>query len=519
MSDVKTNQVTFDSFGFKETIMQAVNKAGFKEPSSIQAKAIPFIMKGRDIIGQAHTGTGKTAAFGLPIIHKLNHNSGIECLVIAPTRELAMQVSEELYKLGHAEKTSVLTVYGGQPYTKQIDGIKRKPNIIVATPGRLLDLLKQKIFNNFAPHTVVLDEADEMLDMGFLEDIEKVFSYIDSEPQTLLFSATMPKPIKKLAESILKNPVIINVTDGMKNTVNENIKEFYSIIRNHERSDAVIRLIDSEDTKKAIVFCRTKSEVDQLNTHLIANGYPSGCLHGDMDQNQRQRTIQRFQGGKISILVATDVAARGLDIKNVSHVFNYHIPFEPELYLHRIGRTGRAGKQGSAITLVTSREYYKLRRFKNVLGGELFPCIVPTTKELREASTQNTLNNVLNQKINSLSENYIDQLIKEDSIENIAMKLLSIILEQDVILGPDQIGLSPEEVERVVADTHDHKDSSGRDGHRRGRSFKSRRRNKERIGSDKKNQSRRSRSNSDEKEHSSRPKRNRSDRKKSYNKD
>ena len=444
-----TEIASFQDFKFSDNIMKAIQDAGFKVPSPIQAKAIPVIMQSKDIIAQAHTGTGKTAAFGLPILNTLKHNETIETLVLTPTRELAMQVSEELYKLGKYEKTSVLTIYGGQPYKRQIDRIRSNPDIIVATPGRLLDLLQQGYLKNLKPTTVVLDEADEMLDMGFLEPIEKVFSYLKNERQTLLFSATMPKPIQKLAEKILKKPVLVSVTDGKKHTVNTNINEMYAIIHDYERDDAIIRLIDSEDVEKSIIFCRTKSEVDRLNTHLIANGYPAGCLHGDMEQNQRKKTINNFQIGKIAVLVATDVAARGLDIKDVTHVFNFHIPYEPEAYVHRIGRTGRAGKDGKAITLVTKKEFQKLQRFKKVIGGEISHCVIPTLNELKKISANKIINEIKSQKIDPSAKEYLKDLVSETSPSYLEEKLISYIIKQLNIIGPDYIGLSLQEVEKL----------------------------------------------------------------------
>ena len=492
--------IDFNSFGLNDKIMQAIHELGFKVPSPIQERSIPVIMKKKDIIGQAHTGTGKTAAFGLPILNSLKHDDSIECLVLTPTRELAMQVSEQLYMLGKYDNTSVLTIYGGQAYKRQIDRIKTTPDIIVATPGRLLDLINKGYLKKLRPTTVVLDEADEMLDMGFLEPIEEIFSHLDANRQTLFFSATMPKPIQKLAENILKDPILISVTDGQKHTVNENINEMYAIIHEHERDDAVIRLIDSEEVDKVIIFCRTKSEVDRLNTHLVSNGYSAGCLHGDMEQGQRKKMITNFQTGKISILVATDVAARGLDIKDVSHVFNFHIPYEPEAYVHRIGRTGRAGKNGIAITLTTKREFQKLKRFKKIIGGEISHCIIPTLNELRKLSVDKIIKEIKDQKINTFAKEYIQNLTKVIPDDLITEKLMSYVIDQLTIIGPESIGLSSDEIQKVInsKDNERHGNQRRRRPHRGGSNrFRSNNDNKQkRYGNRRYNESSSNKSNS-----------------------
>ena len=325
----------FTDFNFKSTIQEAINEAGFKEPSPIQEDAIPHILEGKDVIAQAHTGTGKTAAFGLPVLNMMKAGGDIEALVIVPTRELAMQVSDELYKFGKLSNIKTATVYGGTPYGKQIERINRA-NIIVATPGRLQDLLKSgKI--KISPKFVILDEADEMLDMGFLDEIKNIFTFFKEKKQTLMFSATMPNAIKRLAQEILDNPITITITK--KDSTNKNISQNYYVMAESERDDALIRLIDYKNPTKVIVFCRMKREVDRLVTHLVASGFKAKGLHGDMEQRQREVVIRAFKQGQVDIFVATDVAARGLDVNDVSHVFNYHIPFDSESYVHRIGRT------------------------------------------------------------------------------------------------------------------------------------------------------------------------------------
>ncbi|HAL85970.1 MAG TPA: DEAD/DEAH box helicase, partial [Deferribacteraceae bacterium] len=356
----------FEHFGLSAEVMHGIMECGFKSPSPIQQQAIPHLLEGKDMIGQAHTGTGKTAAFGLPSISRLKKTGEVEMLVITPTRELAMQVSDELYRYGKFADINTTTVYGGQSYSRQYERLRRGTPIVVATPGRLLDILSSGKVKNFTPSIVVLDEADEMLDMGFLEDIQKIFTFLPEDRQTLLFSATMPDSIRKLAATILKDPVHISVMNKEK-TVRD-IDQRYYVIEEQERDDAIIRLIDSFEPTRSIIFCRTKKEVERICTTLIGRGYSAKGLHGDMEQHQREEVMNSFRDGRIYTLVATDVAARGLDVKDVTHVFNYHMPFDSESYIHRIGRTGRAGSKGIAITLVTPQELRGLNRIQRSIG-------------------------------------------------------------------------------------------------------------------------------------------------------
>ena len=450
--DTATNTPSFSSFGLKQTIMQAVTDAGFQTPSPIQAQAIPFAMEGKDIVAQAHTGTGKTAAFGLPCLHHIQHKKGVEMLVITPTRELATQVSDELFRFGKLEKIQTVTVYGGQSYGRQLDRIERGAQVIVATPGRLYDLLKSGKLKNFSPSMVVLDEADEMLNMGFLEDIQNIFAFLPKKRQTLLFSATMPEPIKKLAQQFLQTPTFISVAKEKGSAVSKNIEELYYVIEEHERDDAIIRLIDTEEPTKAILFCRTKREVDRLSSTLLARGYLAKGLHGDMEQPQREEVIRSFHGGKIDTLIATDVAARGLDVQDVSHVFNFHIPFEPESYVHRIGRTGRAGQKGMAITLVTPREFRDLKRIKNLAGSKIENRSIPTLDELKKITESKLIDEITEQHIHKDAANFLEQLAEEIGIENASLKLMSHILEQEGISGPQRIGIGGERLQRLLSD-------------------------------------------------------------------
>ena len=360
----------FSEFDFHPDLFKGVKIAGFREPSPIQEMAIPIINNGSDMVGQAHTGTGKTAAFGLPMMDKLAKGEIERALVITPTRELATQVADELYHLGRFAGIRTLTVYGGVGYGRQIALIHKGVQIVVATPGRLKDLYKKGKIDVFNPEIVVLDEADEMLDMGFLEEIKEIFEYIPQNRQTLLFSATMPEPIKELASNILYKPEFISVV-GDEETTNNIIDQRYYVINETQRDEAIVKLLETEKTNKCIIFCRMKREVDRLTEHLQALGFNASGLHGDLEQMDREIVIKAYRRGQTKIMVATDVAARGLDVKDVTHVFNYHIPFDPQSYVHRIGRTGRAGKSGQAITLVTPEEFRELQRIQKEVGADM----------------------------------------------------------------------------------------------------------------------------------------------------
>lgn len=428
------NEINFNDLGLKASVLKGIENAGFSAPSPVQAQAIPVILQGGDLIAQAQTGTGKTAAFALPILHNLQNNGQIEALVITPTRELAMQISDEVFHLGKFCRTRTICIYGGQNIKHQISFLDKKPQVMIATPGRLLDHLKNNRIKNFNPKIVVLDESDEMLDMGFLYDIEEIFSYLPEDIQVLLFSATMPKPIRDLADKILINPTNIRITPS--EVTNTDISQRYYVINEGERNDAIARLLDTQEPTSSIIFTRTKKEADTLNDLLNEQGYNSVALHGDLDQRARKTAINAFKKKECNILVATDVASRGLDISGVSHVFNYHIPLNPESYVHRIGRTGRAGQKGVAITLVTPLEYKELQRIQNDIGSKLELFEIP-------ASNAQGLKKLLNTKV---SKEAIDMLpTLEDQIDRtqLCLKLLT------CYLAKNKIGLSKEEIQSV----------------------------------------------------------------------
>ncbi|MFA6189263.1 MAG: DEAD/DEAH box helicase [Sulfuricurvum sp.] len=456
------NLGTFADFGLRSEIMQSITHAGFTVPSPIQSLVIPVIMQGRDVVGQAHTGTGKTAAFGLPALNKMHLKGGIEVLIVTPTRELANQVSDEIFKYGKHLGVRTVTIYGGSSYSRQVDLIERGAQVIIATPGRLLDMLSRNMLKGFAPTTVILDEADEMLDMGFLDDINEIFSYLPTERQTLLFSATMPMPIKKLAERILVDPFFASIT--REETTNTDITQQYYVIEESERDDAIIRLMDAEDAKKTVVFCRTKKEVDRLSNVLSAAGYSAKGLHGDMEQRQRESVIKGVKSDAFDVLIATDVAARGLHIDDITHVFNYHIPFDPESYVHRIGRTGRAGKKGVAITLVTPIEFKELQRIKSKVGTTMEHAYIPSKLDVKEAQINRLVAEIEKQHVNDIAHKVLDVLKDEFDQEQIAYKLISLLMERNTVAGPNQIGISAERMEKILSNLANSHDRGGNRG-------------------------------------------------------
>ncbi|NRD77609.1 DEAD/DEAH box helicase [Bacillus sp. BRMEA1] len=345
----------FEDLGLSQATLKAVLKMGFEEATPIQAETIPLSLENKDVIGQAQTGTGKTAAFGIPLVEKVQtHVEAIQGIIIAPTRELAIQVSEELYKIGAGKRARVLPIYGGQDIGRQIRSLKKSPHIIVGTPGRLLDHINRRTIRLDNVNTVILDEADEMLNMGFIEDIETILKEIPEERQTLLFSATMPAPIQRIAEKFMKDPQIVRVKT--KEMTVPSIEQYYLEVQEKNKFDVLTRLLDIQSPELAIVFGRTKRRVDELSEALNLRGYTAEGIHGDLSQAKRLSVLRKFKEGTIDVLVATDVAARGLDISGVTHVYNFDIPQDPESYVHRIGRTGRAGKTGVAMTFITPRE-------------------------------------------------------------------------------------------------------------------------------------------------------------------
>ncbi|OGG96524.1 MAG: DEAD/DEAH box helicase [Candidatus Lambdaproteobacteria bacterium RIFOXYD2_FULL_50_16] len=429
----------FEQFGLAPSIIKGLQEAGFITPSPIQTQAIPVVLAGHDLIAQAQTGTGKTAAFGLGAMSQLDHKGGVEMLVITPTRELASQVADELFRLGKYADIKTVAAYGGQSISRQAELIRRGAQVLVATPGRLLDHLRAKRMGKFAPKIVILDEADEMLDMGFIKDLELIFEFLPKTRQTLLFSATMPPAIQKLAQSILKDPIQIQTSAG--STTSKDIIQRYYVIGEHERTDAVVRLMEFEEPDKSIIFCRTKRETEALCLSLAGLGFGARALHGDMDQNQREASIKAYKKGEFEVLVATDIAARGLDVTGITHVFNYHLPFDTESYIHRIGRTARAGKKGVAITLVNAREYRSLERIKHATGADMQAEEVPTLKNMEQSLDAKLVQSILDQPVRQAAARIIKTLEGQIELEDLAARAVSMLASQAEASGPDQIGM------------------------------------------------------------------------------
>ncbi|PCS00691.1 DEAD/DEAH box helicase [Lactococcus fujiensis] len=374
----------FNELGLSEGLLAELTAIGYEKPTPIQEQTIKLALDGKDVLGQAQTGTGKTAAFGLPTIEKIDNNGGLQALVIAPTRELAVQNQEELFRFGKYKGLKVRTVYGGSSIEKQIKALKSGVHIVVGTPGRLVDLIKRKALKLDTIETLILDEADEMLNMGFLEDIEFIIGSTPSTRQTLLFSATMPNDIKKIGVKFMHDPQQIKV--AAKEMTADNIDQYYIKAKEFEKFDILTRLLDVERPELAIVFGRTKRRVDELIRGLKLRGYRAEGMHGDLDQNKRLAVLRDFKAGHIDVLVATDVAARGLDVSGVTHVYNYDITQDQESYVHRIGRTGRAGNKGRSTTFVSYNEMGYLRAIENMTKKPMKGIKPPTKDEAYKAS-------------------------------------------------------------------------------------------------------------------------------------
>lgn len=387
-------QNRFEDMNLSKEILKAVADMGFEEASPIQSRAIPHILDGKDVIGQAQTGTGKTAAFGIPILEKVNpHDKKLQVLVLCPTRELAVQVAEEIRRLSkYKGDIKVLPIYGGQSIDRQIMGLKKGVQVIIGTPGRVMDHMERRTIKPETVKMVVLDEADEMLDMGFIDDIETILKKTPEERQTVMFSATMPPDIMSLAKKYQKSPEIIKVVH--KELTVPSIEQVYFEVKETMKPEILSRLIDMYNPKLSLVFCNTKRRVDELLLQLQARGYACEALHGDMKQSQRDRVMEKFRKGIIDILVATDVAARGIDVDDVEAVFNYDVPQDEEYYVHRIGRTARAGRAGRAFTFVVGREIYKLRDIQRYTRTKIILQDIPTVDNIEEIKANSFLDRV-----------------------------------------------------------------------------------------------------------------------------
>ena len=464
--------VRFEDLNLSDAILRAVTDMGFEAASPIQAQAIPAQLEGRDMIGQAQTGTGKTAAFGIPLLQKIDpENKKLQAIVLLPTRELAIQVAEEIRRLAkfmHGIK--VLPVYGGQDIVRQIRSLKDGVQVVIGTPGRVMDHMRRKTIRVDYVHTAVLDEADEMLNMGFLEDMETILSQLPQTRQTVMFSATMPPAIADIARKFLQDPVMVRVVK--KELTVPKVTQYYYEVKPKNKVEVLCRLLDLYSPKLSVVFCNTKKGVDELVLALQGRGYFAEGLHGDLKQEQRDRVMNGFRNGRTEVLVATDVAARGIDVDDVEAVFNYDIPQDDEYYVHRIGRTGRAGREGKAFSLVVGKEVYKLRDIQRYCKTKIIPQAIPSLDDITDIKVEKTMDQVRDMLENcDLSQmvNIIEQkLIEEDyTALDLAAALLKMNMGEDNedIIDNFEPARSLDDLDRYSRSGRRYgRDGNGRDG-------------------------------------------------------
>ncbi|GAA5526394.1 DEAD/DEAH box helicase [Herpetosiphon gulosus] len=465
---------TFTELGLGEATLRAITELGYEEPTPIQAQSIGLMLSGNDIIAQAQTGTGKTAAFSLPTIERIDPKAmGVQALILTPTRELAVQVSDAISAYGKYLNIRALPVYGGQPIDRQLRALKRGVNIVIGTPGRLMDHMERGTLDLSTVRTVVLDEADEMLNMGFVDDIEYILERAPKDRQTALYSATMPDEIARLARKYLKSPQMVTI-EREQLTVPQ-IRQVYYEIGARDKFEVLTRILDLEMPTSAIIFCRTKAMVDELGEKLLARGYGAELLHGDLSQAMRDRVMKRFREEQVEILVATDVAARGLDIEHVSHVINYDIPLDPEAYVHRIGRTGRAGRSGVAVTLVTPRERRQLRTIERMTGAPIqrlrLPTIADVVARRREAFKDNLRELIEQHNEQGGLEQYLvlaEELAEQYSPTDLAAAAFKMMLGEPDLTAEDPLEMVEDEAtfDARRGDRRDSRDN-GRRGDRR----------------------------------------------------
>ena len=428
--------VRFEDLGLRPQILRAVTEMGFEAASPIQARAIPVLMEGRDVIGQAQTGTGKTAAFGIPILEKIDPKSRkLQALVLCPTRELAIQVADEMRRLCRfMHGIKVLPIYGGQDIGKQIRSLKGGIQLIIGTPGRVMDHMRRHTLKFDELHTIVLDEADEMLNMGFREDIETILKDVPEERQTILFSATMPQPILDITKNYQRDAKLVKVVK--KELTVQNIDQYYYEVKEKNKEEVLSRLLDMYNPKRSLVFCNTKRRVDELTGALQGRGYFAEGLHGDMKQSQRDRVMNGFRNGKTEILIATDVAARGIDVDDVEAVFNYDLPQDDEFYVHRIGRTGRAGRVGKAFTFIVGREAYKLKDIQRYCKTKIYAQPIPSLNDVSAIKAEKILSGIAETIQNedlSRMIGLIEQRLNEEDFT--AMDIAAAFLKQPMGTG------------------------------------------------------------------------------------
>ncbi len=430
-----TEKTTFNHFNLSQNALDAINRKGFSTPTPIQSLTIPLMMEENShIIAQAQTGTGKTAAFGLPLIEKLDARSkDVQALVLVPTRELAIQVSEEIQSLKGKKNLKIIPIYGGQPIDRQFRSLKMGVHIVVGTPGRVIDHLNRGTLKLGQINYLVLDEADEMLNMGFIEDIQEILAYTNSSKKILLFSATMPAKIKNLASRYMSEYEFLKVK---KEPITTDLTEqIYFEVKPRDKFEALCRIIDMQESFYGLVFCRTKNDADSVAGHLIDRGYNAEAIHGDISQAQRERTLTNFRKKRVTILVATDVAARGIDVNDLTHVVNYSLPHDPESYVHRIGRTGRAGKQGTAITFVAPGEYKRLLNIQRFAKITLKKALLPSVDDIlqmKKEKIHSELTAALEEKISADYFNWAKQLLGEHNPTEILAALLHLSFREEL---------------------------------------------------------------------------------------
>ena len=463
--------VRFDELQLDERIVRAVTDMGFEAASPIQAQAIPVQLEGLDIIGQAQTGTGKTAAFGIPLLQKIDPDSKkLQAIALCPTRELAIQVAEEIRRLAkYMHGIKVLPIYGGQDIVRQIRGLKDGTQIVIGTPGRVMDHMRRKTIRCDHVHTVIMDEADEMLNMGFLEDMETILSQLPEERQTVMFSATMPPAIQEIARKFQNDPVNVKVVK--KELTVPKVTQYYYEVKPKTKVEVMCRLLDMYAPKLSVAFCNTKKQVDELVQELQGRGYFAEGLHGDLKQEQRDRVMNSFRNGATEILVATDVAARGIDVDDVEAVFNYDIPQDDEYYVHRIGRTGRAGRDGIAFSFVVGREVYKLRDIQRYCKTRIIPQAIPSLDDITEIKVEKIMDQV-KETINNVDLTKMIQVIEQKLVEedytamDVAAALLKIAMgeENEDIAESGHLAPSLDELDRYG---RDNRSRGGRNNGRR----------------------------------------------------
>jgi len=452
-----SNNENFTDLGLSDNTLAAINKKGFEEPTAIQIKTIPVMLRDdTNIIAQAQTGTGKTAAFGLPLIELIDTKlKAVQALILVPTRELAIQVSEEINSLKGKKDLRIVPIYGGQSIDQQLRRLKKGIHIVVGTPGRVIDHLNRKTLKIGEIEHLILDEADEMLNMGFIDDMEEIMEHTNPDKRTLLFSATMPNKIKELAHKYMDGYELLTVK---KQQLTTNLTEqIYFEVKASEKFDALCRIIDFEDDFYGLIFCRTKNDVDTVVSHLTDRGYDAEAIHGDISQSQRERTLDKFKKQTVNILIATDVAARGIDVINLSHVINYSLPQDPDSYVHRIGRTGRAGNEGTAITFITPSEYKKLMFIQRVAKTDIKKSRIPNVKDIINAKKKkiyDDLSGILEEEVESTYFNWAKNLLEDKNPTEILAAVLNYCFEDE--LNPESYG-SVKEFGSNKSDTVDKK--------------------------------------------------------------